>query len=250
MDPRINVINKRLAHVKKIIAVSGGKGGIGKSTFSAILALTLSQAGYKVGLMDLDFWGPSDHVILGAHGISPVEDKGIVPPQISGIKFMSIIYYTKDKTLALRRSGFDDAVIELVAVTQWGLLDYLIMDMPPGIGDATLDAIRFMEKVRFCIITTYSKVVMETVKKTLNMLTQLEIPIVGVVQNMKEKGFSVEEQIKVFNAPFLGKIDFDSKLENAVGDSKKLLETKFAGNVNELVHKDNHNPFQIKSLQK
>ncbi|MBN1869779.1 MAG: P-loop NTPase [Candidatus Omnitrophica bacterium] len=241
MDPRINVINKRLAGVKKIIAVSGGKGGIGKSTFSAVLALTLSKAGYKVGLMDLDFWGPSGHVLLGAQGISPVEDKGIVPPQINGVKFMSIIYYTEDKTLALRRAGFDQAAIELLAVTQWGALDYLIMDMPPGVGDVTLDVIRFMEKVKFCIITTHSKVVMETVKKTLNILKQLKIPIFGVVQNMKEKNLSVEMQIKRLHVPFWGKIDFDAELEGAIGDPKKLLETKFSKNVNKLIHKDSRN---------
>jgi len=235
MDPRVNVINKRLANVGNIIAVSGGKGGIGKSSFSVILALTLSQAGHKVGLMDLDFWGPSAHVLLGSHGNFPEEEKGIVPPQIHGMKFMSIIYYTEDKTLALRRSGFDQAVIELLAVTQWGDLDYLIMDMPPGIGDVTLDVIRFMEKVRFCIITTHSKVVIETVKKTLNMLKQLKIPIMGVVHNMKKENVSLEDQIKTLDVPFLGKIDFDPGLEDAVGDPKKLLETRFAKNVGKLI---------------
>jgi ATP-binding protein involved in chromosome partitioning len=150
---------------------------------------------------------------------------------------MSIVYYTQDKTLALRRDGFDQAVIELLAVTQWGPLDYLIMDMPPGIGDAALDVIRFMEKIKFCIITTHSKVVMATVRKTLDMLKQLEIPVVGVVQNMRDKSFSVEKQIKIFNVPFLGKIDFDPKLENSIGNPKKLLKTKFAKNIKEIVNR-------------
>ena len=169
MDPRINIIDKRLAKIEKIIAVSGGKGGIGKSTVAATLALTLSESGHKIGLLDLDFWGPSAHVILGAEEAYPKEERGIVPPKIYGIEFMSIIYYTLDKTLALRRAGFADAVIELLAVTQWGSLDYLIIDMPPGIGDATLDVIRLMKKVSFCVITTQSKVVLETVKRTLKM---------------------------------------------------------------------------------
>ncbi len=235
MDPRINIIDKRLAEIKKVIAVSGGKGGIGKSTFAATLALTLSEAGFKTGLLDLDFWGPSAHTILGAEGIYPKEKKGVIPPKARGIKFMSIIYYTADKTLALRRAGFDHAVIELLAVTQWGRLDYLIIDMPPGIGDATLDVIRSMKKVNFCIITTQSRVVMETVKRTLKMLKELGIPIVGVIQNMRVKHSSVREQIKVFDVPFLGEIDFDSKLEDATGDAKRLLETDFAKNVNKLI---------------
>ena len=237
MDPRKNIINKRLTKIRRIIAVSGGKGGIGKSTFAVTLALMLSKAGGKVGLLDLDFWGPSAHVVLGKKGSYPKENKGIVPPRINGIKFMSIIHYTVDKTLALRREGFNHAVIELLAVTQWGSLDYLIVDMPPGIGDATLDVIRFMEKVKFFIITTQSKVVMETVKKTLNMLQQLEIPIIGVVQNMRVKHESVREHIKIFNAPFLGEINFDSELEKAIGNSKKLLETDFAKNVDKVVVK-------------
>jgi len=243
MDPRINVINKRLENVKKIIAVSGGKGGIGKSTFSAIVALALSERGYRVGLLDLDFWGPSAHVILGIQRIMPAEDKGIVPPQINDIKFMSIVYYTEDKTLALRRTGFDQAVIELLAVTQWGSLDYLIVDMPPGVGDVTLDVIRFIEKIQFCIITTHSKVVMETVKKTLHMLKQLEIPVIGFAHNMRKKEIFAEKQIEGFNIPFLGGIDFDSEFENAIGDPQKLLKTDFAKNVAELIQKDKFGAF-------
>jgi len=235
MDPRINVINKRLSQVKRIIAVSGGKGGIGKSTFSSVLALTLAQAGHKVGLMDLDFWGPSAHIILGIRVRAfPKEDKGILPPQIAGIKFMSIVYYTDNKTLALRRAGFDQAVIELLAVTQWGSLDYLIIDMPPGIGDAALDVIRFMEKIEFCILTTHSKVVMEIVNKTLNMLNQLKVPVAGVVQNMKEKDLSVRKQIKKFAVPFLGEINFDPDLEAAIGNPLKLAGTRFAKDVKQL----------------
>lgn len=232
MDPRINVINKRLSQVKRIIAVSGGKGGIGKSTFSTVLALTLAQAGHKVGLMDLDFWGPSDHIILGSRSRSfPKEDKGIVPPEVAGIKFMSIIYYTGNKTLALRRTGFDQAVVELLAVTQWGDLDYLIIDMPPGVGDVVLDVIRSIEKIEFILLTTHSKVVMEIVKKTLSMLREQKIPVLGIVQNMGQKGFSVEMQIRALRAPFLGKIDIDPVLEQSIGNSQKLSVTKFARGV-------------------
>ncbi len=228
MDPRIDVIDKRLAKIKNIIAVSGGKGGIGKSTVAAILALTMANKSFKVGLLDLDFWGPSAHLILGTKEIYPKESKGIIPPEIYGIQFMSIVYYTMEKSLALRRAGFTNAVIELLTITQWSELDYLIMDMPPGIGDATLDVIRLMKRVNFCVITTPSKVVIETVKKTLRMLKQLEISIIGVIENMKTKPSSVRDEMKAFNISFLGEIGFDPGLEDAMGDSKKLLETDFA----------------------
>ena len=92
MDPRLNIIDKRLENIKRIVAVSGGKGGIGKSSVASILALCLSEK-YKVGLLDLDFYGPSSHVILGIKDVYPKEEKGIVPPEVHNIKFMSIIYY-------------------------------------------------------------------------------------------------------------------------------------------------------------
>lgn len=231
MDPRINVIDKRLAKIRRIIAISGGKGGIGKSTVAATLALIMSKKGFKVGLLDLDFWGPSAHVILGTKEVQPQESKGIIPPKTYGIQFMSIVYYTMDKSLALRRTGFTNAVIELLAITQWSALDYLIMDMPPGIGDATLDVIRLMKRVDFCVITTPSRVVIETVKRTLKLLKQLEISIIGVIENMKTRHSTVRDETKTFNIPFLGEIGFDPKLEDAIGDSKKLLETDFAKNV-------------------
>jgi len=225
-----------MEHVEKIIVVSGGKGGIGKSTFSAVLALNLSQSGYRVGLMDLDFWGPSAHIMLGARKNFPKEHKGIVPPSVNGVKLMSIVYYTKDKTLALRKSGFDHAVVELFAVTQWGPLDYLIIDMPPGIGDAVLDVIRCLGKAKFCIIMTSSKVVMEIVKKTVQMLKQLKIPILGIVRNMKGEKLSFTKKEKIFDTRFLGDIHFDRNLERAIGYPQRLLRTDFAKSVGKISH--------------
>ena len=213
MDPRVHIIEERLKDINHIIAVSGGKGGIGKSTLAVTLALTLRRKGHRVGLLDLDFWGPCVHVMLGVQGVSPEEEKGIVPPNISGIQCMSIAYYTAENALALRRVSFQDAVIELLAVTQWGELDYLIIDMPPGIGDVTLDVVRLMKKVNFCIVATSSKVVMETVKKTLQILTQLNIPVIGVIHNMKAEKDSLKEHVRTLGVPFLGEVPFDFALE-------------------------------------
>jgi ATP-binding protein involved in chromosome partitioning len=236
MDPRIKGITKRLEGINKVIAVSGGKGGVGKSSFAAVLALALSEAGHKVGLIDLDFWGPCAHIMLGVQPREfPEENKGIVPPEVGGIKFMSIVYYTEDKDLALRRVDYEQAVIELLAVTQWGPLDYLIMDMPPGIGDVMLDVIQVIKRVEFCIVATDSRLVMETVKKTIKMLKQLELPILGVVQNMKEKDLSIMEQIEIQDVPYIGEVDLDLGLEHAVGDPEKLLQTMFAKDIHDLL---------------
>ena len=236
LDPRLEIIDKRLENIKTLIPVAGGKGGIGKSLTASTLALTLSELGYKVGLLDLDFSGPSTHIILGIGGVYPKEEKGIIPPEIYGIKFLSIIYYAGDNPSPLRGVDVSNAIIELLAITQWGSLDFLVMDMPPGIGDTTLDTIRLMKRANFLIVTTGSKVVLETVKKTLTILKELTVPIIGVVQNMKTaNSSSVEEQIKTFNVPFLGEIGWDNNLEDALGNMSKLLKTDFARGVKRIV---------------
>ena len=236
IDPRLTIIDRRLLNIKKLIAVSGGKGGIGKSSIASSLALILSQLDYQVGLLDLDFWGPSTHTILGIREIYPKEERGIIPPKIYGIKFMSIIYFAGDNPSPLRGMDISNALIELFTVTQWGCLDFLIIDMPPGIGDATLDTIRLLKKLEFLIITTPSKVVLETVKKVLKMLKELQIPIIGVIENMRPAGNStVKEQMDILNVPFLGKINFDLSFEESIGDVEKLLKTNFTQDLKEIV---------------
>lgn len=229
MDPRLNIIDYRLKNIKRLIAVSGGKGGVGKSLTASVLALILSKLGYRVGLLDLDFCGPSCHVILGIKGVYPKEEKGILPPEVCGIKFMSIVYYAKDNPLTFRGTDISNSIIELLTITRWGAIDFLIIDMPPGIGDATLDTIRFLKRIEFLVITTSSKVVLETAKKTLRMLKETGIPILGVIENMKLKRNSfVKENIEPFDVMFLGEIDFDENLEACIGDKEKLLTSHFA----------------------
>jgi len=236
MDPRLNIIDKRLAGIKRIIAVSGGKGGIGKSLAASVLALTMSRLGFRVGLLDLDLSAPSMHVILGIEGLYPKEEKGIVPPEIYGIEFMSIVYFTGDNPSPLRGIDISNAMLELLAVTRWGPLDFLILDTPPGIGDATMDVIRWLKRAEFLIMTTASKVALETVKKVIKMLTELNVPIIGVIENMKMvKSPLVKEELKGFYVPILGEISFDDKIEDSIGDVNKLLETDFAVKLKEIV---------------
>ena len=186
MEVRTSVIDRRLAKINRIIAVASGKGGVGKSLVASTLALNLSKKGYKVGLLDLDLYGPSSHVILGVEDFSfPEEEKGILPHKIDDISFMSIVYFTQDKPAPLRGIDITNIIIELLAITQWGELDYLIIDMPPGIGDETLDVIHLIKKAEFLVVTTPSKVAMGAVSKLLLILKELKLPVIGVVENMK-----------------------------------------------------------------
>ncbi len=236
MDPRLSVIGERLKGVKSIIPVSGGKGGVGKSSVASALALILSEMGHGVGLLDLDFCGPSDHVMLGAGDVFPEEEKGIVPPEVHGIRFMSIVYYARDEPVPMRGVDVSNAIIELLTITRWGELDFLIVDMPPGIGDTTLDVIRLMRRAEFLIVSTESIMAMETVKKMSVMLRDLKIPVMGVIENMKKTdSSSVRDKLGALGVEFLGDIGFDENLEKAMGNPGRLLKTGFFGDLRGIV---------------
>jgi len=235
VDPRISVIDERLKRISRIIAVSSGKGGVGKSLIATTLALTLTRKGCKVGLFDLDFTSPSTHIILGAKDAQPKEEKGIVPPVIKGLEYMSLIYYSRDKATPLRGADITNALIELLAVTRWSQLDFLVIDMPPGIGDAVLDLIRLVKRIEFLIVTTPSQLAFETVKKLANLLQDLKVPVIGVVENMKTKqAKSIQQQTEKLGLAFLGEIPYDLKVEEAIGDETKLLSTVLAQKVKEI----------------
>ncbi len=236
MDPRLNVIDERLSGVKKIIAISGGKGGVGKSSVSSMLALVLKDMGKKVGLLDLDLSGPTGHIILGLEDVFPEEEKGIIPPEVNEIKFMSIVYFAGKNPLPFRGEDYSNAIIELLAITRWGELDCLIIDMPPGIGDTTLDAIRVIKNIEFIMVGNQSKLTLETLKKVLLMSKEAKKKVVGVIENMaasevKEK----ENKLASLGVPFLGGIGFDEKYESSLGNADKLLETQFAKDLKNII---------------
>ena len=238
VDPRISVVNERLKNIENIVAVSSGKGGVGKSLVASTLALTLAKKGFKTGLFDLDFTSPSTHLILGVQEMQPKEEKGIIPPEVYGLKYMSIVYYSSNQVTPLRGADISNALIELLAITRWEKLDFLVIDMPPGIGDATLDLLRLVKNVKFLVITTPSRLAFETVRKLASLLRRLEIPIVGIVENMKmDDSKFIQTQVKNLGLPFLGEIPFDNKIEDAIGNVDKLLETVFAKKVESIAAK-------------
>ncbi len=239
IDPRVSVINLRLSNVKRIVAISSGKGGVGKSMVATTLALTLKDQGCKVGLFDLDFTSPSTHVILNAQITVPKEDKGIVPPMVNGLEYMSLVYFVGENPAPLRGTDVSNALIELLAITQWGSLDFLVIDMPPGIGDVILDLLRLISRVEFLIVTTSSLLAFETVKKQVALLCELKAPIIGLLENMKQtQSNNIEVETKKIGLRFLGEISFDSTVEVALGDETKLLGTSIGRTLKRVVEKD------------
>jgi len=238
VDPRTSIIAERIRRIDRIIAVSSGKGGVGKSLVAATLALTLAKKDYKVGLFDLDFTSPSTHIILGIEGVQPKEEKGIVPPIVHGIKYMSIVYYSGEHVSPLRGVDVSNALIELLSIARWEKLDFLVIDMPPGIGDATLDLIRLIKNIEFLIVTTPSQLAFETVRKLISLLKELKIPVLGVVENMRmNDSKTIQQQTQKLGLNFLGEIPYDRKVEEAIGNIDKLLNTILAKKVEEIAER-------------
>jgi ATP-binding protein involved in chromosome partitioning len=188
MDPKTV-----LGSVKNIIAVVSGKGGVGKSTVAANLALALGAGGAKVGLMDADIYGPSQHIMFGIRGERPMmreneEGKGlIVPIEKFGIKVMSIGLLIDEKQAVVWRGPMvSSAIRQFVSEVDWGELDYLIIDMPPGTGDIHLTIVQSVPVTGVIVVTTPQLIALADAKKGVAMFSQaqLKVPIIGLVENM------------------------------------------------------------------
>lgn len=233
MEPRPSVIQTRLKDVNQVIAVASGKGGVGKSMVASTLALTLAKQGKKVGLLDLDLYGPSSHLILGFSPDGfPDEEHGIIPQEIEDIKFMSLVYFSEDKPGAFRGDDVTNIILELLAITRWDDLDYLILDLPPGIGDETLDVISYIPQTKFLVVTTPSKVAFGAVEKLLKILIEGKLPLLGVVENMaRDSSEYISKEASKLNVDYIGSLSYDTNIEAAIGKPIKLLETTFAKDV-------------------
>ena len=195
----------------------------------------------NVGLFDLDFTSPSTNMILGLQDAKPTEDKGLIPPKIHGLRYMSIVYYSGDYATPLRGADISNVLIELLAITKWEYLDYLILDMPPGISDATLDLMRLIKRIKFLIITTPSQLAFETAKKLTSLLTQQNIPIIGIIENMKtNKSQNIKNQTKTLGLKYLGQTTYDPQIEQALGNPPKLLNTKLGQETQRITTKIQH----------
>lgn len=251
-----------LPKVKNIIAVVSGKGGVGKSTVSANLALALAEGGATVGLMDADIYGPSVPIMFGVKGERPmmrdVNGKNmIVPLERFGIKLMSIGLLVDEKQAVVWRGPMaSSAIRQFVTDVDWGELDYLIVDMPPGTGDIHLTLITTVPITGAVVVTTPQKVALADARKGIAMFSQgqVDVPVIGVVENMsyftpaelpdnkyyifgKDGGRNLAEE---FDLPFLGQIPLvqsvreggDIGIPAMVGDDKLSRQAffEFAGN--------------------
>lgn len=182
-----------LTGVKNIITVVSGKGGVGKSTVSANLALALAAGGASVGLMDADIYGPSQHIMFGVRGERPMmKDDGtgkglIIPMEKYGIKMMSIGLLVDEKQAVVWRGPMvSSAIRQFVTDVDWGELDYLIIDMPPGTGDIHLTVVQTIPVTGVIVVTTPQLVALADARKGIAMFSQaqLKVPVIGLVENM------------------------------------------------------------------
>jgi ATP-binding protein involved in chromosome partitioning len=237
VDPRFSVIDRRLEGVGRIVAVTGGKGGIGKSLVASTLALALADAGRRVGLLDLDLTGASAHVVLGIDPAFPSEQFGVEPSVFHGIRFMSIVCFAGSEPAPLRGEDLTHALLELLAITRWGELDFLIVDMPPGLGDVALDAARLLRRAEHLALATPSRVALATVRKNLRLLARLGVPVAGLVENMARSPVSaVHDLATELGVRFLGSLPFDAELEAASGDVERLRGTAVVSAIRALAH--------------
>ncbi|MFC3606699.1 iron-sulfur cluster carrier protein ApbC [Stutzerimonas tarimensis] len=176
-----------LPNVKNVIAVASGKGGVGKSTTAANLALALAREGARVGVLDADIYGPSQGIMLGiAEGTRPeVEGQRFIPLQAHGVQVMSMAFLTDDNTpMVWRGPMVSGALIQLITQTAWDNLDYLVVDMPPGTGDIQLTLAQKIPVAGAVIVTTPQDLALLDAKKGVEMFRKVNIPVLGVVENM------------------------------------------------------------------
>lgn len=226
IDPRPAVIAKRFSEIHRIIAVTGGKGGIGKSTIATVLALTLAREGRPSGLLDLDLTGPCGHLFLGGDVPFPKEEHGLVPERVHGVRFLSVAHFTGEKPTPMRGGAVTDAIIELLSITRWPGVEALVIDMPPGLGDATLDLMRLLPGVEYLVLSTPSAVVRQTVRRTLEMLRSGGAPVLGVLENMAgtPEG-AVRAMAMETGVPYLGAIPPDPDFESVIGHPRRMVES-------------------------
>jgi ATP-binding protein involved in chromosome partitioning len=172
--------------VKNLVAVASGKGGVGKTTVAVNLALALAKLGHKVGLMDADVYGPNVPIMLGTtQEPQATQDKHIIPVQVMGLKMISMgLLNPGDKPMIWRGPMLHSVITQFLRSVEWGQLDYLIIDLPPGTGDVQLTLIQTVAVTGAVVVTTPSTVALADVRKAIEMFRQVNVEVLGVVENM------------------------------------------------------------------
>jgi ATP-binding protein involved in chromosome partitioning len=227
-----------IAGVRNLIAVGSGKGGVGKTTVAVNLAIALARLGYKTGLLDADVYGPNVPLMMGTNQAPAAIGERIQPLQNFGVKLMSMGFLSPgDKPLVWRGPMLHSVIQQFLRGVDWGELDYLIIDLPPGTGDVQLSLIQTAPVTGAVIVTTPSDVALEDARKAVRMFEQVKVPILGIVENMSYLQCPhCDERIDVFSTGggrrtanamgvnFLGALPLDPHVRIG-GDTGKPIAT-------------------------
>lgn len=196
--------------IRNAIAVGSGKGGVGKSTIAVNLAVALAQSGARVGLMDADIYGPNIPTMMGIAQLPPATKDKLIPAEAHGVKVMSMGFLVKPgQPLIWRGAMLHSAIRQFLTDVEWDELDYLIVDLPPGTGDAPLTLAQSFPLSGAIVVTLPQNVSLEDANRGLGMFQKLEVPILGIIENMVGDVFGQgggEQLAKAENIPFLGSV--------------------------------------------
>ncbi|HEU4605666.1 MAG TPA: Mrp/NBP35 family ATP-binding protein [Nitrososphaera sp.] len=235
MEGRALSMDELLPGVKNIVAVASGKGGVGKTTVSVNLALALAKTGAKIGLLDADVYGPSVPLMLGLKASPEVVNNKIQPPVVEGVKVISMgFFYEQSQQAGIYRGPIVSGIVkQFLTDVNWGELDYLIIDLPPGTGDAPLTIAQTIPLTGILIVTTPQDVAMNVAVKAIGMFNKLNVPIIGVVENMSYLMCPhCDEQIHLFGQgggkkisdefkiPFIGEIPLHPQIREGSDTGK------------------------------
>jgi ATP-binding protein involved in chromosome partitioning len=214
-----------LSNIKNVIAVASGKGGVGKSTVAVNLAVILAQKGAKVGLLDADIYGPNIPTMMGVERLGGSSENKILPGEGHGVKVISIGFMVKpEQALIWRGPMLHSAIKQFISDVDWGELDYLVIDLPPGTGDVQLSLSQTLDLQGGVIVTMPQQVSLDDALRGINMFQELKIPIFGVVENMSYLETPDGERMDIFGSgggeklakmtgvPFIGSIPIDPQV--------------------------------------
>lgn len=174
-----------LSKIKSIIGIAAGKGGVGKSSVTVHLALALKAKGYRVGVMDTDIYGPSVRKMLPEDQLPSQKGQTIIPAVCDGIKMISMAYFRKENEASVIRAPIANGVItQFIKNVEWGELDFLLIDFPPGTGDIQLTLSQQAQLTGAIMVTTPQDVAVMDVRKAMDMFSQVQVPVLGVIENM------------------------------------------------------------------
>ena len=240
-DYRIPIIREKLNKVDRILTIVSGKGGVGKTVIACCLGIAIAKLGYNVCILDLDFTGPTCHIVLGVDvdRVKLEEYKGLKPYRIlQNLYLFTISFLTGRLTMALKGVDQVNALREILTILNMDDIQILILDTPPTLGDLILELGLFREKLEFIAITTRSKLSLSTVMKAINSLRDSRCRILGLVENMAAgKDDEVLRFCGSINIKYLGRLPYDPNLEKAYGDVNAIVNTCFYKHVTKIARR-------------